>query len=138
MFRIAIAVAFLAAFVTQADAFTNAQYKEVLKALDAIPSVAGGSVHKRLNTCGITVVKDTSWIETRAVDWPQYGAKAGETVLLVMMKIPSGKDQPPTVGAADSRAVWVISHGKPVPLNAWATTLQSRPVPMGYAAWMNC
>ena len=78
MFRIAIAAAFLAAFVTQADAFTNAQYKEVLKALDAIPSVAGGSVHKRLNTCGITVVKDTSWIETRAVDWPQYGAKAGE------------------------------------------------------------
>ena len=137
MFRIAIAVAFLAAFVTQADAFTNAQYKEVLKALDAIPSVAGGSVHKRLNTCGITVVKDTSWIETRAVDWPEYGARAGETVLLIMMKMPAGGGQPPSLQQG-TRAIWLISRGKAMPVNAWATSLQSRPVPMGYAAWMNC
>lgn len=36
------------------------------------------------------------------------------------------------------RAVWVISHGKPMPLNAWATAIQNRTVPLGYTAWLNC
>ena len=101
MLRIAVAAAFFAVFVSQADAAPNAQYKEVVKALDGIPSAVGVSVHKRLDKCGITVVKDTSWIETRAVDWPEYGAKAGESVLLIMMKMPVAKDQPPTNGVAD-------------------------------------
>lgn len=138
MLRIAVAAAFFAVFVSQADAAPNAQYKEVVKALDGIPSAVGVSVHKRLDKCGITVVKDTSWIETRAVDWPEYGAKAGESVLLIMMKMPVAKDQPPTNGVANSRAVWVISHGKPMPLNAWATAIQNRTVPLGYTAWLNC
>lgn len=137
MFRIAVAAAFLAAFVTQADAAANTQWSEVVKVLDAIPSAAGMSVHKRMDKCGIKIDKDKSWFETRAVDWPEYGARAGETVLLIMMKMPSAPGQPPSLQQG-TRAIWLISHGKAISVNAWATQLQSRPVPMGYDAWMNC
>jgi hypothetical protein len=138
MFRIAVAAAFLAAFVTQADAATNAKYAEVVKALDAIPSAAGISVHKRMDKCGIKIDQDKSWIETRAVDWPEYGARAGETVLLIMMKMPAGGGQPPSLQQG-TRAIWLIVRGKATSVNAWATQLQSRPVPIGYSStWMNC
>jgi hypothetical protein len=137
MFRIAVAAAFLAAFVTQANAATNAKYAEVVKALDGIPSAAGISVHKRMDKCGIKIDQDKSWIETRAADWPEYGARAGETVLLIMMKMPSAVGQPPSLQQG-TRAIWLITRGKATSVNAWATSLQSRPVPMGYATWMNC
>jgi hypothetical protein len=138
MFRIAVAAAFVAAFVSQADAATNTQWKEVIKALDGIPSAAGTSVHKRMDTCGIKIDQDKSWIETRAVDWPEYGARAGETVLLIMMKMPAGGGQSPLLHQG-TRAIWLIDRGKATSVNAWATQLQSRPVPIGYnSAWMNC
>ena len=137
MFRIAVAAAFLAAFVTQADAAATTDWKEVAKVLDAIPSAAGMSVHKRMDKCGIKIVKENSWFETRAVDWPEYGARAGETVLLVMMKMPAAAGQPPSLQQG-TRAIWLISRGKAMPVNAWATSLQSRPVPMAYDTWMNC
>ena len=138
MFRIAVAAAFLAAFVTQADAAATTDWKEVAKVLDAIPSAAGMSVHKRMDKCGIKIVKENSWFETRAVDWPEYGARAGETVLLIMMKMPSVAGQPPSMQSGNTRAIWLISRGTTMPVNAWATQLQNRTVPLGYDAWMNC
>jgi hypothetical protein len=140
MFRIAVTAVFLAAFVTQADAAAtakNPKYAEAVKALDGIPSAAGMSVHKRMDKCGVKIDQDKSWVETRAVDWPEYGARAGETVLLIMMKLPAAGGAPPSMQQG-TKAIWLISHGKPISVNAWAQQFQSRPVPMGYDAWMNC
>jgi hypothetical protein len=137
MFRIAIAAAFLAAVVTQANAAAITDWKEIAKVFDTIPSVTGTSVHKRMDACGVKIDKDKSWIETRADYWPEYGARAGETVLLIMMKMPAAAGQPASLQQG-TKAIWLFSHGKVSPVNAWATQFLSRPAPMGNATWMNC
>jgi hypothetical protein len=137
MFRIAIAAAFLAAVVTQANAAAITNWKEIAKLFDTIPSVTGTSVHKRMDTCGVKIDKDKSWIETRADYWPEYGARAGETVVLIMTKLPPAAGQPASAQQG-TRTIWLFSHGKITPVNAWASQFQNRPVPMGNGAWMNC
>ncbi|HEY0281861.1 MAG TPA: hypothetical protein VGC27_04470 [Rhizomicrobium sp.] len=137
MFRTAVTAAFLAAFVGQANAAAITDWNQIAKVFDTIPSAAGISVHKRMDKCGVKIVKDKSWMETRAVDWPEYGARAGETVLLITIKIPSAAGQPPSLQQG-TKAIWLISRGKPMSVNAWAQQFQSRTVPMGYDAWMNC
>ena len=121
----------------EADAAANTQWKDIVKVLDGIPSAAGISVHKRMDACGMKIEKDKSWMETRAVDWPEYGARAGETVLLIMMKMPSAVGQPPSLQQG-TRAIWLFSHGTFTPVNAWASQFQNRRAPLGNAAWMNC
>jgi hypothetical protein len=54
-----------------------------------------------------------------------------------MMKLPAAGGAPPSMQQG-TKAIWLISHGKPISVNAWAQQFQSRPVPMGYDAWMNC
>jgi hypothetical protein len=137
MFRIAIAAAFLAAVFTQANAAAITDWKEIAKVFDTIPSVTGTSVHKRMDTCGVKIDKAKSWIETRADYWPDYGARAGETVLLIMMKMPAAAGQPASLQQG-TKAIWLFSHGKVSPVNAWATQFLNRPAPMGNATWMNC
>ncbi|HEY0281582.1 MAG TPA: hypothetical protein VGC27_03040, partial [Rhizomicrobium sp.] len=97
MFRTAVTAAFLVAFVGQANAAAITDWNQIAKVFDTIPSAAGISVHKRMDKCGVKIVKDKSWMETRAVDWPEYGARAGETVLLITIKIPSAAGQPPSM-----------------------------------------
>ena len=137
MFRISVTAAFLAAFVTQVDAAPITDWKDVAIVLDAIPSAAGMSVLKRIDKCHVKIDKTKSWVETRAVDWPEYGARAGETVLLIMMKLPASGGAPPSMQQG-TKAIWLISRGKPISVNAWAQQFQSRPIPMGYDSWMNC
>jgi hypothetical protein len=137
MLRIAVAAAFLAAFATGAGAAADAQWKEIAKALDAIPSDAGLSVGKRIERCKFKIEKDASSIDTRPVDRPEFGARAGQTVLQIILDIPTGAS---AAQAAVRRtpAIWVIDHGKATPISAWAISLQQGPVPMGYEAWLNC
>ncbi|MDE2500748.1 MAG: hypothetical protein KGL56_11215 [Alphaproteobacteria bacterium] len=142
MFRYFVAAVCVAAFAVQADAAPTSDWKEVTKTLDGIPTAAGISLAKRIEHCGITIEKSTSWVELLKADNPEYGAKAGQTVLRLQLDIPGGKGdggpapkQPPE---KNQSAVWIIDHGKATPLSTWATSLQSRPVPLGFDAWMNC
>jgi hypothetical protein len=137
MFRIAIAAAFLAAVVSQANAAAITDWKEIAKLFDTIPSVTGTSVHKRMDKCGVKIDQSKSWMETRADYWPEYGARAGETVVLIMTKLPQAAGQPASLQQG-TRAIWLFSHGKFMPVNAWASQFQNHPAPMGKDAWMNC
>ena len=137
MIRIAVAALFLTALFADANAATNAGWKLIAKALDTIPSAAGMTVLKRIDRCHFAVLKDASFIETRTVDWPQYDAKAGQTVLQVTIQLPLYKGEAP----ADNKpmpAVWLIDHGKATPLSHWAISLQNSPFPMGYDARTQC
>lgn len=142
MFKFAVAAMCAAAFVMQADAAPTSDWTEVSKTLDSISTAANETLSKRIEHCGITVERQTSWVELLTADNPEYGAKAGQTVLRLQLDIPGGKGdggpapkQPPEKNQA---AVWIIDHGKATPLSTWATSLQSRPVPLGYDSWMNC
>ncbi|MDE2110946.1 MAG: hypothetical protein KGJ79_07375 [Alphaproteobacteria bacterium] len=142
MFRILVAAVCVAAVAVQADAAPSSDWKEIARALDSIPTAANEPLNKRIERCKITVNKKSSWIELLTADNPNYGAKVGQTVLRLEIDVPGGKGdggpapkQPPEKNQA---AVWVIDHGKATPLSTWATSLQNRPVPLGYDAWMNC
>ena len=137
MFRIAIAAAFLAAVVSQANAAAITDWKEIAKVFDTVPSVTGTSAHKRMDKCGVKIDQSKSWMETRADYWPEYGARAGETVVLIMTKLPYAADQPASL-QQNTKAIWLFSHGKIMPVNAWASQFQDRRPPLGNAAWMNC
>lgn len=118
-------------------------YKEVRKVADTIQTAAGVSLTKRMTTCKMTIHPETSWIETRSVAWPDYGAKPGDTVLKLVFDVPPAPMQPgpgakPNPPQKNVAAFWVISKGKASPLSSWAKALQTRPVPLGYDASNNC
>lgn len=142
MFRYFVAAVCVAAFTVQADAAPTSDWKEVSKTLDGIPTAAGITLAKRIEHCGIMVEKNTSWVELLTADNPEYGAKAGQTVLRLQIDIPGGKGDggpaPKQPAEKNQAAVWIIDHGKATPLSTWATSLQSRPVPLGFDNWMNC
>lgn len=136
MFKIAVTALLFTALVANADAATGTDWKPIAKALDGIPS-AGMTVLTRISRCHFTVLKNTSFVETRTVAWPQYDAKAGQTVLQVTIQLPLYKGEAP----ADNKpmpAVWIIDHGKATPLSHWAISLQNHPFPMGYDARTQC
>ncbi|MBU6299843.1 MAG: hypothetical protein KJS68_16535, partial [Alphaproteobacteria bacterium] len=95
------------------------------------------SVLKRIGDCHFTILKDQSFVETRNVDWPQYNAKAGQTVLSVMIQLPLYKGLKPEDNKPMA-AVWLIDHGKATALSHWAVALQDHPYPMGYDARTQC
>jgi hypothetical protein len=118
-------------------------WKQVQKVADGIQTAAGVSLKKRMTTCKMTVHPETSWIETRTVAWPEYGAKPGDTVLKLVFDVPPAPMQPgpgakPNPPQKNVAAFWVISKGKAEPLSAWAKALQLRPVPLGFDASNNC
>ena len=140
MIRSAIAIAAAASFAlvsTQALATQNHDWKTVSKALDDIPSASGKSVAKRLVACGITVQKDKSWVDATSVPLPQYGAKAGQTVLLIVMDVPPQNNDASTA-RHNLSAIWVITNGTAAPLSSWATWIQAHPVPLGWDKWLTC
>jgi hypothetical protein len=137
----ALLVAALLAIPSGAAPVTD--WKQVSKAIEAVPTAAGVSLMKRMQSCKMTIHHDTSWMETRNVAWPEYGAKPGETVLKVVFDVPPAPMQPgpgvkPNPPQKNVTAIWIISNGKASALSAWANALQNRPVPLGYDASNNC
>jgi hypothetical protein len=116
-------------------------WKQISKIIDGIPTAANVSLKKRMANCKMEIHRDTSWIETRNVAWPEYSAKPGETVLKLVFDIPP---VPPQAGfkanppQRNVTAIWLISKGKPNPISTWANALQNTPVPLGYDASNNC
>jgi hypothetical protein len=118
-------------------------WKQIKKVADGIETAAGVSLTKRMTACKMIVHPEASWTETRAVAWPDYGAKPGDTVLKLVFDVPPPPAQPgpgakPNPPQKNVAAFWVISKGKAEPLSSWAKALQMRPVPLGYDASNNC
>jgi hypothetical protein len=137
----AVLVAAILAIPSGAAPVTD--WKLVSKAIDAIPTAAGVSLKKRMESCKMTIHPETSWMETRPVAWTDYGAKPGETVVKVVFDVPPPPMQPgpgvkPNPPQKNVAAIWIIDHGKATALSAWAKALQDRPVPLGYDASNNC
>ena len=137
MFKIAALALMAAALVAEANAGAETNWPSIAKALDNIPSEAGVPVLKRIESCHFTVLKDASFIETRNVPWPEYDAKAGQTVLKVTIQLPLYKGERPSDNEP-MPAVWIIDHGKATALSHWAILLQTKPVPMGYDNRLKC
>lgn len=139
--RLALLVS-AALLTAAATAAPVSDWKEVSKVANGIPTAAGTPLLKRMQNCKMTVHKETSWIETRNVAWPEYGAKPGETVLKLIFDVPPAPKQPgpsaPNPPQKNVVGVWLISKGKPTALSAWANALQNRPVPLGYDDSNNC
>ena len=137
MSRFLLALACLAAVSIPAGATSDADWKAIQKALDGIQSNANMSVGKRIQKCGIVVLKDKSSIATSDKARPDFDAKPGDTVLQITIQLPAyDKGKPPQ---EPTLAVWTIhKNGKPEPLSNWAQALQNRTVPVGYDTWMNC
>ena len=140
--HVLVLAAALGLMAAGADAAPVTDWKQVAKALDAIPTAAKVSVMKRIESCRIVVHKDASWMETRNVPWPDYDAKAGDTVLKITMDMPAPQQEagpgPASVPQKNVSAIWIIAKGAATPLSAWANVLQNRPVPLGYDASNNC
>lgn len=136
------AVLVAAVLALPAGAAPITDWKQVSKAIDGIQTAAGVSLKKRMESCKMTIHHDTSWMETRNVAWPDYGAKPGDTVVKLMFDIPPAPKQPgpskPNPPQTNLTAIWVISGGKASPVSAWANVLQNRPVPLGYDESNNC
>jgi len=130
------------ALVLPATAAPVSDWKVVGKVASTIQTAAGVPLPKRMESCKMKIHKDTSWIETRAVAWPEYGAKPGDTVLKLVFDVPPPPKQPgpsaPNPPQLNVPAIWLISKGKPTPVSAWANVLQNRPVPLGYDDSNNC
>ena len=138
-----LAAALVAPLAGPSGAAPVTDWKQVAKAVDGIQTAAGISLSKRMVACKMTVHPETSWLETRAVAWPDYGAKPGDTVLKLVFDVPPAPQQPgpafkPNPPQKIVEAFWVISKGKAEPLSAWAKALQLRPIPLGYDASNNC
>jgi len=136
--------ALLSATVTLAAgvAAPVSDWKQISKVADSIQTAAGVSLSKRMASCKMIIHKETSWIETRAVAWPDYGAKPGDTVLKLLFDVPPAPKQAgpsaPNPPQLNVPGIWVISKGKASPVSSWANALQNRPVPLGYDDSNNC
>jgi hypothetical protein len=137
MIRYMAVGASLIVFAAAAGAVTEENWKPVAKALEAIPTAAGMSARERIDRCHFMIEKDASFVETRSVAWPQYDAKAGQTVLQVTLQLPLYKGEP-TADNQPVKAVWIVDHGKATPLSRWAISLQNKPIPMGYEKRTQC
>ncbi|HUO97898.1 MAG TPA: hypothetical protein VMU01_04485 [Rhizomicrobium sp.] len=144
MSRTAIAVLLLAALAAPAGAAPATLNTKLLdKTLDGIQTAAGISLAKRLASCNIVLHKDQSSMETLTAPKPDYGAKAGDTVLTLVLDFPPvPKQVGPSLPAPQQKnvkAIWIIDKtGKTTALSAWANVLLNRPVPLGYDASNNC
>jgi hypothetical protein len=117
-------------------------WNQIKKTLDGIPTAAGVSLTKRLDSCKITMHKDASWMETLSAARPEYGAKPGQTILKIVFDLPPPPKQAgPSLPRPPQRnvpAIWIVDRGKATALSAWANALQNRPVPLGYDESNNC
>ena len=63
-------------------------WKQVSKALGSIWAPNGETVIERLESCNIKPQKQTSYVDVLTADNPDYGAKKGETILMLKMDFP--------------------------------------------------
>ena len=142
MLKTATAVLAASAFTVSCLAAPVSDFARIDKAVAGIQTAAGIALKKRLAACKIVLHKDTSTIETLTAPAPQYGAKAGDTVLKLVLDFPPPPKQSgpslPQPAQKNVQAIWIIDNGKAQPLSAWAIVLQNRPVPLGYDESNNC
>jgi hypothetical protein len=142
MFRSACAALLATLLALPSAAAPVTDYKQIEKVMDSIPTAAGVSLKKRLIACKVTVHKDVSSVETLIRPAPEYGAKAGQTVLKLVLDFPPPPKQPgpakPNPQQKNVTVIWVIDGKKITPVSAWANVLQNRPVPLGYDESNNC
>lgn len=135
MSRKLIAGVFLCTLIVEAGAAPSNDWKDVSNALKGIYTRAGDNVLERLNSCKIKPDKTASWVEFLSADKPEYGAKKGETVVLLKMDFPATANYPGQKGLS---ALWILGHNKAMPVSSWAEMLQTRPVPFAPNYGMKC
>lgn len=118
-----------------ATAAPSSDWKDVSRALKGIYTHAGSSMLERITTCKIKPDKTASWVEQLKADKPEYGAKKGETVVLLKMDFPPTASYPGQKGLS---ALWVLGPNKVMPVSSWAEMLQTRPVPLAPNYGMKC
>lgn len=136
--RIAVFVlSFFAASTCAASvaAAPSSDWKDVSKALKGIYTHAGGNVLERITACKIQVDKTASWVEVLTADKPEYGAKKGETVVLLKMEFPPSGTYP---GQKGMSALWILGPNKAMPVSSWAQMLQTKPIPLAVNYGMKC
>lgn len=140
--RTATAIVIAALLAAPVTAAPVTDFTQIDKTLDSIDTAAKVSLKKRIASCNVIIHKDASSLETLTAPAPQYGAKAGQTVLKLIMDFPPAPKQPgpslPQPQQKNVQGIWIIDHGKAEPVSAWANVLQNRPVPLGYDASNNC
>lgn len=131
----------IALVASTASATPNSDWKAVSKALSGIYSRAGGSVMERIDRCKIKPVKQDSWVEILTADKPEYGAKKGDTIIMVKMDFPDV----PAEGSAPARpgmkgvvGLWVVSPQKVSGISRWADQLLFKPAPLAANFGMKC
>lgn len=130
-----MAVFCLAFVAASASAAPSSDWKDVSKTLKGIYTQAGTSVLERLTACKIKADKTASWVELLSADKPEYGAKKGETVVLLKMDFPPAAN---FAGQKGLSALWVVGPGKAIPLSSWAQMLQTKPIPLAINYGMKC
>lgn len=147
MFKTAGSALFAALLVAPlalpAPAAPVTDWKEISKTANTIKTAAGVPLLKRMAACKMVIHHETSWTETRAVAWRDYGAKPGETVLKLTFDSPpepkslnpQAKPNPPHINVV---GIWLLSNGKATPVSAWARMLQMTPPPLEYSKDKNC
>lgn len=143
MKKFAIAAVLCAAVTIPTGAAPVTDWHQIARKLDHIHTAAGVSLARRLHNCKIKIRKGATWMETRNVAWPDYGAKAGETVIKLVMDLPPAPKQPgpskPNPPQTNIPAVFLLhKNGKATAISSWANALLNRPVPLGYDASNNC
>ena len=142
MLKTVTAVMMVASLAVSSAAAPVTDWKQIKKTLDGIPTAAGVSLTKRLESCKITLHKDASWMDTLSAARPEYGAKPGQTILKIVFDLPPPPKQSgpslPQPGQRNVPAIWIVDHGKATAVSAWANVLQNRPVPLGYDESNNC
>ena len=140
--RTAYAVMIVASLAVSSAAAPITDWNVIKKTLDGIPTAAGVSLTKRLESCKIILHKEASWLDTQNVARPEYGAKPGQTILKIVFDLPPPpKQSGPSLPQPPQRnvpAIWIVDHGKATAVSAWANVLQNRPVPLGYDESNNC
>jgi hypothetical protein len=114
--------------IAQAQATPAHDWKQVSKALTTIWAANGETILERIESCKIKPQKEASWVDVLTADNPDYGAKKGDTVVMLKLDFPQIQGYPALTGIS---ALWVIGPHKAIPVSQWANNLQTHPVPLG-------
>jgi hypothetical protein len=126
---------------TAATAAPSTDWKDVSKAMKKIYTREGGSVLDRINACKIKPQQQASWIEVLTADRPEYGAKKGDTVVMVKLDfppVPAVGSYPAHPGMAGVSAMWVIGKKSISGVSTWAEQLMSKPAPLAPNYGLKC
>lgn len=105
-------------------------------ALESIATAAGISVSERMVACNLLIDWSESWLAVVPTDSDEADFKAGDRLLYISFSAPNppGKAHGRTAGTMR----WRIRGGEVMPRNAWATSIQQQPRPIGSKYFLNC